>query len=352
MENKIIYGIQQIGVGVDNAEKLFKWYATKLGADVKVFDDNNTATHMAKYMGGKPHAKRAILALNMQGGSGYEIWQFEDRIPQPPTSPIQLGDTGIFSIKVKTRDARKAYDNLKAKGVKMVSAVVVAPNGTPSFYIQDPCDNIIQVKAYDNWFGSGKNVGGLFGCTIGVSDIDAALQLYQGLLGYDKIEYDANGKFDDLAALPSGEDEFRRVLLSKSQKTGGFSRLFGTSQIELIQTKSRTPNKIFANRFWGDIGFIHLCFDIRNMEAMIRDAEAAGFPFQVKVTEEFDIGDANGKWGYLEDPDGTLIEFVETLKVPLIKKVGWSINMKKRDPNKPLPNWLIKAMSFNRVKFD
>ena len=63
------------------------------------------------------------------------------------------------------------------------------------------------------------------------------------------------------------------------------------------------------------------------------------------------MGDANGKWGYLEDPDGTLIEFVETLKVPLIKKIGWSINMKKRDPNKPLPNWIIRAMKFNRVKF-
>ena len=42
---------------------------------------------------------------------------------------------------------------------------------------------------------------------------------------------------------------------------------------------------------------------------------------------------------------------VETLKVPLVKKIGWTINMKKRNPTKPLPNWLIKAMSFNRVKF-
>lgn len=351
MKDKIIYGIQQIGVGVNDAEALFKWYATKLGADVKVFDDNNVATHMAKYMGGEPHAKRAILALNMQGGSGYEIWQFEDRTPQPPASPIQLGDTGIFSIKVKTRDANKAFTDLKNKGLQPLSEVVTSPDGTKSFYIQDPCDNIIQIKEYDNWFGSGKNIGGLFGCTIGVSDIDKALKLYVDVLGYEKIKYDETGTFDDLAALPSGKDKFRRVLLSKSQKTGGFSKLFGTSQIELVQTQSRTPNKIFANRFWGDIGFIHLCFDIRNMEKMIQDAAAAGFPFQVKVTEEFDMGDANGKWGYLEDPDGTLIEFVETLKVPLLKKIGWTINMKKRNPNKPLPNWLIKAMSFNRVKF-
>ncbi|MEM1122251.1 MAG: hypothetical protein AAGJ18_17530 [Bacteroidota bacterium] len=51
MNEKFIYGIQQIGVGVDNAPKLFEWYATKLGADVRVFDDNNTATHMAPLYG-------------------------------------------------------------------------------------------------------------------------------------------------------------------------------------------------------------------------------------------------------------------------------------------------------------
>ena len=351
MSDKIIYGIQQIGVGVDNVEKVFKWYATILGADVKVFDDNNTATHMAKYMGGEPHDKRAILALNLQGGSGYEIWQFEDRVPQPPAQPIQLGDTGIFSIKVKTRDAQKAYDAIKSKGVQPISEIVTSPNGKKSFFIIDPCENVVQVKEYDSWFANSQNIGGLFGCVIGVSDIDEALKLYRDLLGYEMVEYDETGTFEDFKSLPGGGDNFRRVLLSKPQMTGGFSRLFGASEIELVETKTRTPNKIFGNRYWGDIGFIHLCFDIRNMDAMIKDAEKAGFPFQVKVTEEFDMGDANGKWGYLEDPDGTLIEFVETLKVPLIKKIGWSINMKKRDPNKPLPNWIIRAMKFNRVKF-
>ena len=351
MNDKIIYGIQQIGVGVDDAEKLFEWYATKLGADVKVFDDNNTATHMAKYMGGKPHDKRAIMALNLQGGSGFEIWQFEDRTPQKPENPIELGDTGIFSIKVKTRNANIAYNEIKAKGVEPISEIVLDPNGIKSFYVKDPCDNIVQIKEYNNWFAEGKNMGGLFGCTIGVTDIEAAKKLYVDVLGYKQVIYDKTGIFPDYSALEGGNENFRRVLLGKSQKTGGFAKLFGTSQIELVQVQSRTPNKIFANRFWGDIGFIHLCFDIRNMDAVVRDCKAAGFPFQVLVAEEFDMGDANGKWGYLEDPDGTLIEFVEALKIPLIKKIGWSINMKKRNPTKPLPNWLIKAMSFNRVKF-
>ncbi|MEM1123657.1 MAG: VOC family protein, partial [Bacteroidota bacterium] len=324
MAEKFIYGIQQIGVGVDNAPKLFEWYATRLGADVRVFDDNNTATHMAPYMGGEAHDKRAILAMNMQGGSGYEIWQFEDRVPQAPTTPIQLGDTGIFSVKVKTRDAQVALNDLKNKGEAPLSDVVQAPNGTKSFYVKDPCGNIVQVEEHNSWYGSGKNMGGVFGCTIGVTDIEAAKKLYVDVLGYTNLVYDERGQFDDFAALPSGQESFRRVRLAKKETVGGFSKLFGSSQIELVQTTSRTPNKIFADRYWGDIGFIHLCFDVRNMDAVVKDCAAAGFPFSVLVAEEFDMGDANGKWGYLEDPDGTLIEFVEALKIPLVKKIGWS----------------------------
>jgi len=172
-------------------------------------------------------------------------------------------------------------------------------------------------------------------------------------LGYDKVIYDKTDTFDDLAELHGCDGTFRRVLLGHSKtRVGGFSKLFGESQLELIQAKSRQPVKIFENRYWGDIGFIHLCFDIRNMNALVEEVAAKGFPFQVLSDANFDMGDANGHWGYLEDPDGTLIEFVETHKVPLIKKINWSINLKKREPTKPLPNWLIKAMAFNRVKFD
>jgi hypothetical protein len=62
------------------------------------------------------------------------------------------------------------------------------------------------------------------------------------------------------------------------------------------------------------------------------------------------MGDANGHWGYTEDADGTLIEFVETHKVPILKKLGLSIDLTKRDPHKPLPLWLIKALSLKRKR--
>ena len=60
--------------------------------------------------------------------------------------------------------------------------------------------------------------------------------------------------------------------------------------------------------------------------------------------EIFDMGDASGRFAYIEDPDGTLIELVETNKVPVVKKFGWFIDMKKRNPEKKLPKFLFRMM--------
>ena len=72
-----------------------------------------------------------------------------------------------------------------------------------------------------------------------------------------------------------------------------------------------------------------------------------GHPFTVDSCpdgERFDMGDASGHFTYIEDPDGTLIEFVETHKVPIVKKLGLAIDMGKRDPEKALPKFIFRLM--------
>ena len=61
------------------------------------------------------------------------------------------------------------------------------------------------------------------------------------------------------------------------------------------------------------------------------------------------MGDAAGHFTYIEDPDGTLIEFVEAHKIPIMKKFGWHLNLKKRNPEKALPNWMLKTLAWNRI---
>lgn len=352
MDKKLIYGIQQIGVGVDNADKAFEWYATRLGADVPVFDDSNEATYMAPYMGGKPRKKRAILAMNMQGGSGYEIWQYQERSPKRPENEIHIGDLGIYAAFIKTKNVEDTYNRLKALNENILGDIQTEPDGKKSFYLKDPYDNILKVKGFNSWYAkNGGDVGGLYGCTIGVSDIEKSMKLYSDILGYNKVVFDETGTFEDFSSLKNGSGKFRRVLLTHpSKRVGGFSSLLGDSQIELVQSLDYTPTHIFNNRYWGDIGFIHVCFDIRNMKALTEECKQKGFPFKVLSGESFEMGDTHGHWGYIEDCDGTLVEFVETHKVPLVKKLGLNINLKNKDPKKPIPNWMIKAMALKRVK--
>jgi hypothetical protein len=66
------------------------------------------------------------------------------------------------------------------------------------------------------------------------------------VLGYDQVIYDDTGVFPDLKGLPNGAGKFRRILLGHSEmRTGGFSPIFGESQIELVQSKGAKPKKSF-----------------------------------------------------------------------------------------------------------
>lgn len=356
MAQKLITGIQQVGIGIPNVHEAWKWYRQHFGMDVPIFEEAAEANLMLPYTGGEPRSRHAVLAVNLQGGGGMEIWQYTSRTPEGPAFEPKLGDLGIFAVRIKSPDVAKAFSSLKAKGVDMQGELAKDPNGSPTFFVKDPYGNLFQVVESNNFFTNGKHAtGGPAGCMIGVSDIEKARTLYTDILGYDTVVYDRKEACADFSPLPGGEASVRRVLLTHSkERSGGFSRIFGPTHLELVQLQEGTPRKIFENRMWGDLGFIHLCFDIVGMNALRQECEAKGFPFTVDSTsalgKEFDMGEAAGAFSYIEDPDGTLIEFVETFKVPILKKLGWYLDMRKRDPGKPLPNWMLKALRFNRVK--
>lgn len=349
-----IYGIQQIGLGTSNFAKTHQWYIDNLGFDAKIFEDNTVAELMLPYTGGEPHQRRAGLAMNLQGGSGLEIWQYKDRTPEPPHIFVQLGDFGIFAAKVKCPNIDAAYKHLTNNGVKPLSLPIPNPVGTPHFFVADPAGNLIDVVEEANMYQKmGLPTSGICGAIVGVSNIDDAMRLYSGILGYDKVVYDKQGASEDFFGLPGGGEKMRRVLLTHTEpRKGGFSKLFGTSYIELVQCLDRRPQKIFKNRLWGDIGFIHLCFDIKNMAELERLCNSKGFPFTVdsNVKGHFDMGDAAGHFTYIEDPDGTLIEFVETYKVPLIKALGIKLNMENKPADANIPDWIIRLLKLKRAK--
>lgn len=353
MRDKVIAGIQQIGIGIPDVHKATKWYKDHFGMDIKVFEDSATAELMTRYTGGEAHDRTAILSLNMKGGGGFEIWQYTSRTPRPAAFELRLGDLGINVGKIKSIDVGKTYSEMQEAGLKILTSLTRNPNGDLTFFIEDLYGNIWQVVKGLDFFKTktSKTTGGVVGAIIGSADIDRSRKLYSEVLGYDTVLFDETGIHPDFAGLPGGDETIRRVLLRHSEsRKGGFSQMFGPTEIELVEVQDQTPRKIFKDRYWGDLGFIHLCFDIQGMDALKEELEALGFTFTVDSANSFDMGEAAGRFTYVEDPDGTLIEFVETHKVPIIKKIGWYIDMTKRDPKKNLPKWMIHALRFSRMK--
>ncbi len=348
----IISGIQQIGIGIPDVEEAWKWYRCRFGMDIPIFREAAEAPFMIDYTGGKVQARDAVLAINLRGGGGFEIWQYTSRKTVYPAKPPVLGDTGIFAARIKTDDPVVAHRFLVDSGATVLGDPAVGPDGEPTFFVRDPYGNLFQVVRSEDWYKTkGHPTGGPSGALIGVSDIDKSLALYRDVLGYDTIEFNEEGNFADWSSISGGGGRFRRMLLSRSAEPAGpFAAMFGPGKIELVQALDRKPEKIFKDRYWGDGGFIHLCFDIQGMDSLEEKLKSCGFPFTVDSGTPFDMGEAAGRFTYVEDPDGTLIEFVETKKLPVMKKWGWYLDLSKRPQGKLLPKFIINALGLGRVK--
>lgn len=354
---KIISGIQQIGVGVPDFKAAWNWYIKHFNMNIRIFEEEAVAELMLPHTGGESRKRIAALAINMNGGGGFEVWQHTGKTPVMKETMLRVGDYGINYAKMKTHCIECTYNAFKKDQLDLQGSITTNPAGEKHFFVKDPYENIFEfVEAPNDYFTKKNTNGGIYGAVIGVKNIEESLKVYQDILEYDEVVFDVTGQFDDLKVLPGGHEEVRRVLLRHSKKRkGAFSPLLGPTEIELIEVRTRKPSDIFEGRIWGDPGFIHLCFDMHGMDEFRAVCKSKGFEFTVDSQRDnpsFDMGEAAGSFAYIQAPEGTLIEFVETHKIPVIKKWGWYLNLRKRNPEKPLPRWMLRALGMNKVHGD
>jgi len=345
-----IAGIQQIGIGVKNLRESTLFYKDIFGLDVLIFDDTSDAHLMTKYTGGKVYNRQAVLTMNLAGGGGFEIWQYNNREPKKSEAQIKYGDIGICAAKIKCPNITEAHNFLSSQKNLSISRVQTDPVKASHFWVKDFIGNSFNLVQGDQWFKhTNSKTGAVTGAVIGVSNIENSLFFYRNLLGIHEIIFDVTGNYVD-----NYEDVkiyCRRVLLRKKVTGyGAFSKLLGAVEIELVQRLDGDAVKIFEDRFWGDCGFIHLCFDVLNMDGLKKHADSLGIKFTVDSHGSFAMDNASGRFCYAEDPDGTLIELVETHKIPILKKLGLYLNLKNRNRQKPLPDWMINLLSLSKVK--
>src|SRR5690606_32940561 len=131
-----ISGIQQVGVGVPDAHASMLKYKELFGMDILIFDDVADAALMTQYTGGEVHNRRAILAMNMEGGGGFEIWQYNSRTPAEPVKQPEYGDYGINAPKIKARDIYRAHQHCAQYG-SWISELQTNPAGEQHFWVKD-----------------------------------------------------------------------------------------------------------------------------------------------------------------------------------------------------------------------
>ncbi len=362
-----IGGIQQVGVGVDDLATGWQWYRDRLGFDLPIFRDRGFATLMNNYTNGKSEEREAMLAINMVGGGGVEIWQYINRLPRKFSYPIAIGSPGIYGIRLKCSSLSSAH-HFARQQLLNCSEIFKLPNEQPSFALYDHLNNLYMVTAQQDLLQRRSHpIGGVCGAIIGCTNIERALPIYSGLLGYDRVVYDyraplqyqpqleklyLENRASRPTAAPHEQYTIRQLRLERSSRPRSPLRpLYGDSHIELWELCNGAPKPlhIFAQRQWGDIGFIHLCFEVGGIDDFRHQAAKVGISFTVDSGTTFEMGGSSGRFAYIEDPDGTLIELVETHRIRLSKRFAIGINL-QRSNRRSLPRPLFWLLSLTRKR--
>ncbi len=347
-----INGFQHIGIAVQDMDASLRFYRKYFGLNVPFFDAVAAAPLMLPYTRNEVITKRASMILNLMGGCAMEVVSATSFKPVSASFKPELGDLGIFITQMKCPDVKKAFDFSQKEGDAKISDLTTRPDGTATFFIQDLEGNYFQYVEGGDWYTKPNHIsGGVSACTIGVSNIDKARELYSDILGYDRVLLDETKVWDDFTSLPGGNRTYRRVLLEQTNPPGGgFAKISAKTQIELIQDMDRTPKRIFDDRIWADLGFVHLGLDVRGMQALGEKLAEKGYGFTCDSNDALDMGTTKVHCTYIDDPDKTWIEMIEVHKVPIIEKWGVFLDVAKRDPDKPLPDFMLKALRFSRIK--
>jgi catechol 2,3-dioxygenase-like lactoylglutathione lyase family enzyme len=347
-----INGFQHIGVATSDMDKSLKFYRKFIGLDIPFFDSVAAAPLMESHTKGEVITKRASMVMNLMGGCAMEVIRATSFEPKGSDFQLEMGDLGIYVTQVKCPDVERAHAFCTAQPETNPTPLYDSKHGGKTFFIQDPDGNLFQYVQGADWYTKPKHIsGGVTGCTIGVSDIAKAMELYADILGYDKIVLDETDVFDEWKDLPGGKRKFRRVILEQSRPPGGgFAKVTARTFIELVQDLDRTPRRIFEDRIWADIGFVHLGLDVRGMKQLGDTLSKKGFGFRCDSNDALDMGNTKVHCTYIDDPDETWIELIEVHKVPIIEKWGVYLDVAKRDPEKPLPDMMLKALRFSRIK--
>lgn len=319
-------GLMQVGVGVSALEVAMKWYADVLNFKAKPIDDTGSAALMSKYTGDVVYQRRALMLFNPNGGGGLEVWQFLDRRPEHPRTPLTFNQPGIHAIDLYASGSRASlqtyfsqYD-VELRQWERNSLVQIIG------CFNDPFGNTFRLlhSPYSIRSTFQGLIGGVAGVYICCSDIEKSNVFYSNVLGMKSESFGNSEK-----------------LLSAQNSSQGFSFMYGPGHVEIALCNKPLASYSYSGRYWGDPGLMHVCLEVVDFARMKNTLQEKGFELLVDSKDSFTMERSAGRFGYLEDPDRSLIELIQVHSIPLLPKLGLYHRIK---PGTAVPKWIIKQM--------
>ncbi len=319
----MINALQHVGQGVRDVDRTYGFYKRHFGFKAKLNDLTVASKEMAAVIG-SVETMRMMMAVNAKGGGIIELIEHKSR-PIMAAPADTFGNYGIIEVGYGARNIDHVVADFQASGAEFLTPVCeLSLNGGRRWryaYLRDPDGLLLQLTedlGPRPLQPSNPEVYGVTHVGIGVSNLERSREFYRSVLGFDRLLYELEGHMPDMDAITGGPLRMKMAILERSLPASGpLAGLLRQGVVKLVEVPDRKGKHLYAGRCWGDVGCMEVCFDVSDLRATVADMEQRGIKIYLPPVDINMGSGSKGAAAYIQDPDGTTIEFVE------VKSIAW-----------------------------
>ena len=320
----MINALQHVGQGVRDVDATFGFYKKHLGFKVKLNDLTIASKEMAAVIG-SVETMRMMMAVNAKGGGIIELIEHKSKPIKPFPEEGGYGDYGVLEVGYGVDDIEKVVADLEANGARFLTPVcdLELEHGRRwrYAYLRDPDGLPLQLTED---LSPGKpgaarpEVRGVTHVGIGVSDLDRSKKFYGSALGFDRVLYECDRRIPEMDAVTGDTRPMRMAILERSAPASGpLAKLLPRGVVKIFEVPGRKGKHLYDGRCWGDIGCMEVCLDVSDLMATVASMQKQGIEIYLPPVKINMGSGSRGLVAYIQDPDGTTIEFVE------VQSIAW-----------------------------
>ena len=311
-----ILGVDHVGLGVRNRERMESFYRDALGF-TRVLAEMPEEDHPALH--GLLRAERTVHSAALLGQDASEmtlaLFHATEPIPRAIRADHRYGDVGVakltFSVDDLTAFCMESGDLLRLFSSPKRTALETSDD-YHFVYGRDPEGNLIEVTSglAGGMTGAagavfrGAEAGGPVFRSVGiaVSDLERSLAFYRDVLGFGTTVLAPHERFSGLVDELTGQAStaVRSCLLANPR---------GSGMLELFEVTRPRGRSIPFGTQWGDFGYLQVCLAAEPSPMLAAEVEAARVDVLLPL-QAVDDPERPAKFMYLRDPDGIPVELV------------------------------------------